>query len=210
MRVSIWAGSVDSSTATIMLAAPIPPLTGGTISASPGGMGLAGVTQYTFHYAALPTGGVPPYSHSWNFGDGTSAGSGAAPTHEFPAAGTLKVVATVTDSQGMSAQASTSVVIGNVTGTWNVVYMRSETNYDDTVVINQNRMEVTGTVNHALDDGEPQCVGSATGSVSSSRSLSVSSTLGCDGPVPDFVPRSSQRRTDVMDGSRDRRHRRMQ
>lgn len=171
---SIPAGS--TTTSTIATTTIIPPLTAGTISAAPGGTGLAAATQYTFQYTTLPTGGVPPYTHSWNFGDGTSAGTGAATTHVFPTGGTLKVVATTTDSQGMSAQASTSVVIGSVTGAWNVRYPSSSSEPDtDRLVLNQDQKQVTATVNH----DSCSSLGTGTGSVSSSRKLTVNASVPC-------------------------------
>jgi PKD domain len=164
---------------------PIAPLTAGTISAAPSGTGLAGATVYSFQYTTLPTGGVPPYSHSWNFGDGTAAGIGAAPTHVFPAGGTFTVIATVTDSQGMSAQASTSVVIGSVTGAWNVTYTSTAagsvpTTYVDRVVLNQDQSQVTATVDHDACSS----LGAGTGSVSNPRGLTVNVSVPCDGLVP--------------------------
>jgi PKD repeat protein len=42
-------------------------------------------------------------SYSWNFGDGSSAGSGVAPSHAYGAAGTYTVALTVTDNGGQPA-----------------------------------------------------------------------------------------------------------
>jgi len=52
-------------------------------------------TQVSFNAAA--SGGVPPYSYTWNFGDG-STGSGSSPTHSYSTKGTYTVRLTVKDS----------------------------------------------------------------------------------------------------------------
>ena len=59
-----------------------------------------------FRSRPRPSGGVPPYTFTWNFGDGAE-GAGAAPTHLYMNTGIFTVTATATDSRGMTAQAST-------------------------------------------------------------------------------------------------------
>jgi PKD repeat protein len=53
-------------------------------------------------------------SYSWNFGDGSPAGTGATLTHAFRSAGTYPVVLTVTDPNGRTAQISHQVVVVGV------------------------------------------------------------------------------------------------
>jgi hypothetical protein len=123
---------------------------------------------------------VPPYTYSWNFGDGSATGSGTTPSHIFSSTGSLTVIATVTDSRGESAQASTSVPIGNVTSTWNVVYTAfGDNKYSDTVIITQSQTQVTGTARNN------SCSGPASGSISNPRSLTVNASVSCSegGPV---------------------------
>ena len=54
-------------------------------------------------------------SYSWNFGDGTSTGSGVKPSHTFAAAKTYQVTLTVTDNQGATGSATTGVVVVGTT-----------------------------------------------------------------------------------------------
>jgi len=48
-------------------------------------------------FNAVSSGGVPPYSYTWNFGD-ASTGSGSSPTHSYSTKGTYTVSLTVKDS----------------------------------------------------------------------------------------------------------------
>ncbi|MFE7845375.1 PKD domain-containing protein [Microbacterium sp. NPDC057407] len=49
--------------------------------------------------------------YSWNWGDGSAAGSGISPTHTFPSNGIYPVVLTVTDSLGATASKSINVSV---------------------------------------------------------------------------------------------------
>ncbi|TMK99868.1 MAG: PKD domain-containing protein [Actinobacteria bacterium] len=50
-------------------------------------------------------------SYSWNFGDGTAAGSGAVPTHVYGAPGTYTATLTVTDNGGNTSSVSQAVSV---------------------------------------------------------------------------------------------------
>ena len=63
---------------------------------------------------AVVWGGVPPYTFTWDFGDG-QVGTGMSPTHTYPGPGTYDVVLTVTDSQGTSASYSMTLTIPQAT-----------------------------------------------------------------------------------------------
>jgi hypothetical protein len=53
-------------------------------------------------FNATATGGTPPYSFSWSFGDGSPNVTGQQPTHVYtnPTGGWFKVTVTVNDSVG--------------------------------------------------------------------------------------------------------------
>ncbi len=61
-------------------------------------------------FTANVTGGVSPYSYSWNFGDGTSGTSNPV-THTYNTPGYYTVSVTVTDSIGETASASVTINI---------------------------------------------------------------------------------------------------
>src|SRR5438132_528712 len=52
-------------------------------------------------FSAIGTGGDPPYSFGWNFGDGTASDS-ASPTHSYANPGNYAVNLTTTDSSGQT------------------------------------------------------------------------------------------------------------
>ena len=95
----------------------IPQLTAGAIGTSPSGTGLASATLYTFLFVKPPSGGVPPYTATWDFGDG-GVGAGNAPSHQYNLTGNFVATVTVTDSKATSAQASLPVSSRSVTGSW--------------------------------------------------------------------------------------------
>jgi LPXTG-motif cell wall-anchored protein len=50
-------------------------------------------------------------SYSWDFGDGSPAGTGAAPSHTYAAAGTYTAMLTVTDNLGATATANVTITV---------------------------------------------------------------------------------------------------
>jgi hypothetical protein len=156
----------------------VPKLAAGAIGTSPAGTGLASATVFTFVFVTPPSGGVPPYSVTWNFGDG-GAGAGMTPAHLFMSTGNFTATASVTDSMGMSAQASMPVSIGSVSGRWTVTFGGASLNAE-TIDIVQNQTAVTAAINGTADG-----LGSGMGSVSNPRTLSISATFA--GAMPPYV-----------------------
>jgi PKD repeat protein len=65
----------------------------------------------TVTFSAPPSGGSPPYTYAWDFGDGASSAE-PSPTHTYAANGTYSVKVTVTDSAGNQAIQTRQVIIG--------------------------------------------------------------------------------------------------
>ena len=57
------------------------------------------------------SGGTSPYSYSWDFGDGSPAGSGAMVTHSYSSGGSKTVVLTVTDANNAQVAPSHNVSV---------------------------------------------------------------------------------------------------
>ncbi len=91
-------GVTFTATATTALAA--------SASASP----VSGRAPLTVVFTGSATGGTPPYTYAWAFGDGAT-GSGASATHTYTAAGTYTAALTVTDSANPQASASSAQTI---------------------------------------------------------------------------------------------------
>jgi PKD repeat protein len=63
-----------------------------------------------------PSGGSPPYSYYWNFGDGTTS-SDAYPSHTYNNPGNYQISLTLTDSSGASTSQSVTIQVTQSTVT---------------------------------------------------------------------------------------------
>jgi hypothetical protein len=167
--VSVTVTTTTTSTTTTTTTV-IPPLVAGGVSESPTGIGLAAATVFTFAVAP-PSGGVPPYTFAWNFGDGAE-GAGSAPTHVFANTGLFRVVATATDSAGTSAQASDRVEVRSVTGRWTATLTPATGLQPKPIDLVQNQTAVAATINEPAPNG----LATGPGNVSNPRSLAVNAT----------------------------------
>jgi heat shock protein HslJ len=84
-----------------------------------------------FDASGSTSSGSPIASYSWNFGDGTSSGPSSSPqaTTLYNKTGTYQVTVIVTDQNGQSSSATTSVTIGTRMGTpvvWMLKQMGSQ------------------------------------------------------------------------------------
>jgi PKD repeat protein len=88
-----------------------------TVYAAPSGLEIhAGPSSpnvgTSVNFSSSVVGGTPPFTSSWNFGDGTTATSTAV-NHSFVTAGTFTVRLTVTDADGRTANASLAVTVAS-------------------------------------------------------------------------------------------------
>ncbi len=72
----------------------------------------SGPLARTVAFTSSVTGGSPPYSYLWGFGDGSVGSTLPDPTHTYAANGTYRVLLEVHDSSGRSANASVTVTAG--------------------------------------------------------------------------------------------------
>jgi len=119
--LSVGCGGDSKSPTAPSVAAPV--LT--TISTSPSGVGLEGVTQFTFSAGTNAT--ASQSSFEWQFGDGSSTTGGATVAHVFARSGSFTVQVTATSSGGQ-ASASNTVRVTSLVGTW-IATVTGHTNY---------------------------------------------------------------------------------
>ena len=62
-------------------------------------------------FVETANGGVPPYTHAWDFGDGTPGSSLQNPSHSYLAVGTYTAKVTTTDALGVSGTSSVTVSV---------------------------------------------------------------------------------------------------
>ncbi len=78
-----------------------------TASANP----TSGQVPLTVAFTGTATGGTPPYSYSWNFGDGSATSTAQNPSHTYNNAGTFTATLTAKDSSSPVKSATSTVSI---------------------------------------------------------------------------------------------------
>ena len=105
--VDLYAGD-STSTAVyyddLSLTPPIP-----TLTCDAGGP-YSGLTGQAIQFTGSATGGIPPYTWAWEFGDGGTAAT-QNPTHVYTTAGVFDVRLTVTDSAQTTATDMTTATV---------------------------------------------------------------------------------------------------
>lgn len=167
--------TTSTTTSTTTTTTTIPQLIAGSIGTSPSGVGLAFATVYSF-FVSPPSGGVPPYTFTWAFGDGGEA-AGGTPSHAYTNSGTFTARATTTDSRGMTAVATASISVRNVTGRWTAKIDGTALNPEPIDMV-QNQTALTATVNSTNGFG----LATGTGNVSNPRNLSLVVTYTAGAP----------------------------
>src|SRR3954465_9120635 len=161
-------GTVSVTQTTTTTTTSIIPGVEAGVNVLPGLSGVAAATVMTF--STVPSGGVPPYTVNWIFGDG-QAGAGLAAPHIYAQPGIFVATANVSDSGGRTAQAFATVTIPNVTGTWNAHFESGTTRpADEKIDLVQSGGDVAASSNDTLNSF---AVGSGAGTVANPRALTV-------------------------------------
>jgi len=121
---------------------------------------------YTFQFTDATSGGMPPYTYEWDFGDGSPTSAEQNPTHTYATAGTYTVELTVTPFRCVPKTVTKSITVASPgTGTpgywmthpeaWpvdeitigGVLYTKDEAIY---LMINNSKQDVTYNMFSAL------------------------------------------------------------
>ena len=81
-----------------------------------------GFVPLAVNFTAQGSGGFPPYTYAWDFGDGTIANS-ANVTHTYTGGGTFTAKITVTDSNGNKAYQEIKIYVSGGNGTFNATFI---------------------------------------------------------------------------------------
>jgi PKD repeat protein len=115
---SLTSNDANAAPMTEFFGSITPPILSTTFSISSG----APVVNVPVTFTATTTGGTPPYSLTWSFGDGT-IGTGAAVTHTYTSAQSFTITETATDSsspQKSATSAQTATTGSSLTGNFGV------------------------------------------------------------------------------------------
>lgn len=125
-------GAVGSDYVTITVGTPAPTDPIAHASANP----TSGSAPLTVYFYGSAERGTPPYTFSWDFGDGSPTSNQQNPVHTYTAVGTYTAVLTVIDSASRRAFDSVIINVGNnpPTAKINSPADGSVFNYGDTVV----------------------------------------------------------------------------
>jgi PKD repeat protein len=95
-----------TSTVTVKVSA-----VGRTLTATASAIPTSGQVPLNVSFTGSASGGTPPYSYSWNFGDGSATSTAQNPSHTYNNAGTYTATLKVTDSASPPNTASSNVII---------------------------------------------------------------------------------------------------
>ena len=148
-----------------------------SLNVSPGGSGMAGVTNYQFDGSPSSDPNDDSLTYSWNFGDGSS-GSGVNATHVYDSPGSYSVTLTVSDGKEQATTMRSVTVARNLDGgvfvSGNLVISSSSDR-----VLARFRETIRLTQNGATLSGRSTSTGDITGTVSVRGNISSTSNFVC-------------------------------
>ncbi len=108
LTVTDTSSPVKTATATVSITVSA---VGSPLTASASAIPTSGQVPLTVNFTGTASGGTPPYSYSWNFGDGSATSTAQNPSHTYNTAGTYTATLTAKDSSSPQKTASSSVSI---------------------------------------------------------------------------------------------------
>ena len=102
-------------------------LTPSTVSVTASANPTSGAAPLIVNFTANASGGLPPYSFLWDFGDGSPASNQQNPSHTYQSPGTYTASVTVTDSAGNTDSATVLINVTQSEGTLSVSITYSPT-----------------------------------------------------------------------------------
>ena len=165
---------------------------GGPLSATASGIPTVGLAPLTVNFTGAATNGTPPYTYSWNFGEGP-LGGGATPSHTYNSPGVYTVALTVTDSASpavvFSPPTFTVKVCGNNTATPATLATETAgTYYSVTFVggggVGPYTFALTGTLPTGMSFSDPTLSGTPMQLGTFPLTLRVTDTNGCFTDLP--------------------------
>jgi PKD repeat protein len=108
LTVTDTSSPVKTATATVSITVSA---VGSPLTASASAIPTSGQVPLTVNFTGTASGGTPPYSYSWNFGDGSATSTAQNPSHSYNTAGTYTATLTAKDSSSPQKTASSSVSI---------------------------------------------------------------------------------------------------
>jgi PKD repeat protein len=108
LTVTDAAGKTGTAWVYITVTAPV----AGSPTALPSATPTSGTAPLTVSFTGSASGGTPPYTYAWSFGD-SSTSTLQSPAHTYTGVGTYSATLTVTDSAGKTGQASVTITVSS-------------------------------------------------------------------------------------------------
>lgn len=96
-------GATGSTTVTVSALSPL------SVTLTPSS--VDGIPVTVVNFCASVTGGLPPFTYTWDFGDSSSATGVKCPQHAYGTVGTYTATVTVADSCQLSGSATSTIVV---------------------------------------------------------------------------------------------------